>query len=201
MVTRALQLANMPLDANDIFDRAQTWTNELFTIVPLDSLVECFELAKTRHDSAFAINCYEVLSAWRLIQDMREAKQQRNANNIPKPCDLPHLEDEDPPLVELGSPSKGYVKMPCPNCRPLAFRQRQSDLARRQQDDKATLNERLEELQEVRGKLLQFKDEPIDLVCSVCGIAYPHAKQSRIMQQCNCGNGILVPADSLSVQL
>lgn len=182
MVERSLTLANQTFEASEVLEKAKIWTDELIGIVPLSRLPECFSVAKQRHDSSFAINCYEVLAAWRLIQDMQEASEQRNAVDIPKTnCDLEHdpdyLADE---LVWLGTPTKGYKLLPCPNCRPDSFRQRQCDLARETElkTDKQIVNDRLDELKQIRAqiendrldalaklkaKIVELRPEPLDL--------------------------------------
>lgn len=150
MVRRSLRLANLPFEAEELLERAKDWSALLYDIVPLDKLKECFEFACKRHDNSFAVNAYEVLQAFRLISEIENAQKQRELDVEPKRfCNLAH-NNEAEKLVELGSPTKGYKLLPCPNCRPEAFRQRQIDLAFKAQTDEEIYQERVSQIRLVK---------------------------------------------------
>jgi hypothetical protein len=141
IVSRSLELANWPpLEmTKQLPRRVAIWTQVLLPRVPVERLPEVFDAALDEVAGDYPLSAYSLLKAWRAIRQREEAEERAeakaNEHLQPKPCDMAHS-DEDEKLVPIHNPKLGVdVSMPCPNCRPVAFNQRQQEVLRRAAED------------------------------------------------------------------
>jgi hypothetical protein len=137
---------NMPaLTETEQGERAKTWTELLFGIIPHDRLTDAYQRAFRDHQGLFPINAPELKAAWENID-----REERNAvrNNT---ADLEtriaqckyrdeHIADDSiaksDALVEYKdflNPGK-WVVLPCAECRPHAYADRLDDHKSRNAD-------------------------------------------------------------------
>jgi hypothetical protein len=135
LVMEALELANWPpLDTKkQLPTRAAIWTYRLIGRVPREDLSDAFERAVEDHRGSYPVNAYEVRQAHKEI--LRERRHKARVAPAPesKPCDLTHVAGENR-MVMLGAFGREEL-MPCPNCRPAAFAQREKAIRSRAQQE------------------------------------------------------------------
>lgn len=75
MVKRSISLSNNPpLSQFDLDERARDWTAAFYGTIPFEKLVPAFEKAVELHKGTFAINAYEVLEAFKIIDAEEQAE-------------------------------------------------------------------------------------------------------------------------------
>lgn len=137
ILNRSLELANWsPLDTERLLPRRiAIWTEFLYPRVPQDRLREAFDAALDAHSGSFPVTATEINQAWRAIRE-REAldaaqKARAEAHLAPKPCEMAHNNEEEKLVAILDQATGQDVLMPCPNCRPRAFAQKQAEALER----------------------------------------------------------------------
>lgn len=140
IIKRSLELGNWPpLEVTkQLPRRVAIWTEFLFPRVPQARLSECFNRACDEHEGSYPVNAFEINQAWRAIRREDEAAAQQkaraDAHLEQKKCGMEHTNDEDM-LVEIfqAGATEGTI-MPCPNCRPRAFAQKQAELMEKRKE-------------------------------------------------------------------
>lgn len=93
----------------------------LHKIVPFDRLQSVYDRAVIDHQTTYAINANELKLTWEKMAEEERSAELAKLDDAPRPCSYQHLDEIDR-FVEVGSPGK-WVTVPCPNCRPVAYRQ------------------------------------------------------------------------------
>lgn len=176
------------------------WFQLLSESIPPERVKDVYGFARYRHESKYPISPSDMRVAFKTMRERETFDEQQKANDKPKEnCSYTHNNEEEK-LVELGSPGNWHL-LPCPDCRPVAYRQRCSELLAKQQpkSEKQCVNERIEQIADMRAKVISINREhnkPIDAVCGMCKTEYTKETGFKMFAPCACG-GQLFPKEAL----
>lgn len=108
--------------------RATAWARVLREVVPEDRLQDAFDAAFRNHDSSFAVNAYEIKSAWVDLATAEQAErerieaEERSVNRVAYcPNRKNHSTEDGTMLVCNPFNFNEEIELPCGYCRPQAF--------------------------------------------------------------------------------
>lgn len=173
LVRRTQSLSNLPaLTEHELGQRAMDWQDAFEGIIPIDRLGDAFKRALETHESSFPVNGFEVLAAWKRIQESerREAQMARwieEQEHADDPARCPNAENhkDDDRNVELQLRfDDAPVLIPCLECRPHEHRRESKRIDRewseRNADKiKAEQDARWEENKAAIGRILAKMEE------------------------------------------
>lgn len=131
LVRRTQSLSNLPaLTEHELGQRAMDWQDAFEGIIPIDRLGDAFKRALETHESSFPVNGFEVLAAWKRIQESerREAQMARwieEQEHADDPARCPNAENhkDDDRNVEFHFRFDDEpTLLPCTECRPHEYR-------------------------------------------------------------------------------
>jgi hypothetical protein len=124
LVKKTNNWANLPpLSELDLADRAMDWQDELELEIPRERLPDAVRRARKNHKSSFALNLYEILTAWEEITaeeiaDRQKQLQRERFENPTLACsnEKYHVNKQGDVFSDLFNTGTDEVS-PCPVCR------------------------------------------------------------------------------------
>lgn len=131
IVDDSFEMSSQKPTSAEKLTRVDVWSRALFGVVPEMRLQDAFNRAFADHDSPFAVNAYEIKSAWKTIQAEEAAARlkaydaERAANPV-RYCSnqTEHINGDGDVEIVLGGPNGTTVVIPCAACRTEASHQR-----------------------------------------------------------------------------
>lgn len=152
---------------------AKTWSNVLIGIIPEERLQDAFDYAFAAHTSAFAINAYNLKSAWTQLQEMeadRRVQEERERESLAREenpaafCkNRENHAAHDPATVLLPDPydMTTDIEAPCFDCRQKAFaawRQRHNE---KNAANRSQAIDRIQSSVRALGQSVMLADKPV----------------------------------------
>jgi hypothetical protein len=155
IISKAISLANLPmLTEAELLVRARDWSEALWEIVPVEALNQCLRRAFEDHRSTFALNAYDLKSAYEKLKAQRtviaDDRQLTNDERVERCTNKAnHLPDTFGEIeLCISGIAEGIV--PCGRCRGEEFREAKRKLLRGEVEP--TIEESIRRGNEYRGR-------------------------------------------------